>query len=498
MKQLQTLPGILFTLWLTTTTTTRTTTAQQVPPVACPQYFEYLSFNREFVGRITIEHDPQYQENTLRVQFSQRGRLGSSYVGSLSLWDDEETVKYNLRNGRPIQYRVDFPTSGVLPKLTLLMINDVVLCRASPYPPNSVSLSLSHSLRSTTTPLFSVGAQQPQFIPQLPRRPSWQTEDRPVIRVPQAPVPAPVPVPVPAPVPVQSPQPAPTAPPRPPPTPRTGTGTATGGQGLVQLNDVCGRERAVTSPLIFHGAPVARGQLPWMVALFERVENGISFFCGGTLISAATVLTAAHCFRFGSRDLPASRAAVSLGRNTLDLVSAGELRQVSVLTIHEEYTPDNYTDADIALLRMASPVSFGDFIKPICLWNENYRLQLPSGHTSYVAGWGADELGNANTRVAKMTDTDIVTESECLRGLKSPESGSRVTSRTICASNKRGAGPCTGDSGGGLMLQEHDVWLLRGVISAGQRLANRCDLTQPVIYTDLARHITWLRQHMWF
>ncbi|XP_034489087.1 putative serine protease 42 [Drosophila innubila] len=486
MKQLQ----ISFLLWLTTLTA-----GQQVPPIACPQYFEYLSFNREFVGRITIQHDPQYQENTVRVEFSQRGLLGSSYVGSLSLWDDEETVKYKLRNGHPIQYRVDFPTPGVLPKLTLLMINDDVLCRASPYPPSSVSLSLSHSLRSTTVPLFSAGPQRPQFIPQFPRqdqgpqRPTWQQEDR---RVPQAPVPAPVPVPAPQPVATPAPAPAPR-----PASPRPTTAPVTGGQDLVQLSGICGREKSVTSPLIFHGTQVARGQLPWMVALFERVENGISFFCGGTLISASTVVSAAHCFRFGSRDLPASRAAVSLGRNTLDLVSAGELRQVSVLTIHEEYTPDNYTDADIALLRLASPVSFGDYIKPICLWNENYLLQLPSGHRSYAAGWGADELGNANTRLAKMTNTDIVTETECLRRLA--ESSKRVTSRTICAINKQGAGPCTGDSGGGLMLQENDVWLLRGVISAGSpSLANRCDLSKPVIYTDLARHITWLRQHMWF
>lgn len=141
---------------------------------------------------------------------------------------------------------------------------------------------------------------------------------------------------------------------------------------------------------------------------------------------------------------------------------------------------------------------FGDYIKPICLWSENFQLQLPSGHTLYVAGWGADEKGNGNTRIAKMTDTNIITETECLLGLKSPGSGTQVTANTICARNSQGAGPCTGDSGGGLMLQENNVWVLRAVISAGQALANRCDLTQPVIYTDLARHIDWVRQNIWF
>ncbi|KAH8388321.1 hypothetical protein KR093_003857 [Drosophila rubida] len=482
------LPAILGCVLLLATRTV----AQQVPPVACPQYFEYLSFNQQFVGRITMHHDPRYEDNVLRVEFSQRGRLGSNYIGSLSLWDDEETVKFNLRNGRPILYRVDFPTPGVLPKLTQIVINDAVVCQASPYPPSSVTLSLSHSLRSTSVPLFSLQPQLPQQFPR-PQRPIWQTE----VRQPQTPVPAPVPppqrptpgtTPAPAPRPVQTQAPA--------PQPRQQAGAVP--QSLGQLDGICGRERAVTTPLIFHGVQVARGQLPWMVALFERRETGVNFFCGGTLVSASTVLTAAHCFRMSGREISANQAAVSLGRNTLDLVSAGELRQVSTLVIHDEYTIDNFTDADIALLRMSTPVSFSDFIKPICLWNENYRLQLPSGYVSYVAGWGADEVGNVNTRIAKMTNTDILTETECIRGLKSRDGVMKVTERTICASNKQGAGPCYGDSGGGLMLQENDVWLLRGVVSAGQQLANRCDLSQPVIYTDVARHINWVRQHLWF
>lgn len=213
-------------------------------------------------------------------------------------------------------------------------------------------LSWSHSLRSTTFPLFGFSPQQrPQFIPPF-QRPIWQMQDfdeQPTFNPPPSPSP-----PL-----IFAPSPTPRATPRPtarPTRPAPAPAPSSPGQGLAQLSRICGREKAVTTPLIFHGAEVARGQLPWMVALFEREENGVTFFCGGTLISASTVLSAAHCFRYGSRIIPASRAAVSLGRNTLDLVSAGELREVSLLVIHEQYSPANFTDADIALLRLSSPV----------------------------------------------------------------------------------------------------------------------------------------------
>lgn len=143
--------------------------------------------------------------------------------------------------------------------------------------------------------------------------------------------------------------------PRPrPPAPAPAPSTTVG--GLAQLSEICGREGPVTSPLLHFGSQVRRGQLPWMAALYERGPDGLRFFCGGTLISASTVLSAAHCFVYAERNLPPSRVGVSLGRNTLDLVSDGLLGEVSVLMVHEAYTPRNYSNADIALLKLSSPV----------------------------------------------------------------------------------------------------------------------------------------------
>lgn len=110
----------------------------------------------------------------------------------------------------------------------------------------------------------------------------------------------------------------------------------------------------------------------------------------------------------------------------------------------------------------------------------------------YVAGWGADENGNVNTQFSKITDTNVVSESDCLR----ESVRSLVQPNTICA-KRVGAGPCASDGGGGLMLRDNNVWLLRGVISLGLQKNNTCDLSRPSIYTDVAKHIAWLRQNMW-
>ncbi|KAH8232322.1 hypothetical protein KR032_004186 [Drosophila birchii] len=467
-------------------------TCQHLPPVACPDSFAYQKLDDQYVGQVSVVLDAS-KANLVQVELSQPVVSADGDPGEIKLLGSDASVRHKLENNETINFLIKFPLPDVVPKLTGIVVNGETICQASSYDPPSQQIFLAHTV-STIIPLAAQPFPRPQPIPEFdsPRQLPAVTL-RPQLPPPQVPFPQ---VPPSQQSPPQQPRTQPTQaqmPTNPPPIRRINNTPQT----LGQLSTVCGREKPVQTAFIHFGDVVQRGQFPWMVALLERIGNEYSFTCGGTLISARTVISAAHCFRFGSKSLVAARTVVSLGRNSLDIFSPGDLQGVSQLVLHHQYDVNTFTDADLALLQLTNQVQFTDFVKPICLWNDNYLLDLPSGHKSYVAGWGEDEHGNKNTRLAKMTSTDIITQTEC-RGNLTFENVRYVTSNTICASNAKASGPCSGDSGGGLMLEEQDIWMLRGVVSSGQRTSKGCDLTKPVIYTDVARHVDWLLKTMWF
>ncbi|XP_053946913.1 serine protease gd-like [Anastrepha ludens] len=465
--------------------------AQQVPPIACPNYFQYLSDGNGYIGRITLPNVPM-GTTRLNLRFSQQVPVQSNYFGRLSLYQDQQATINNLERGLPISYRVDFPIPNVLPKLTRIAVNGLDICLASEYPPPSTVLDLQHTLHTTTvrgtTPLNSNlegGAIFPVTTNSFPSQnfnPFLQQNPQPMLTNPNA---------------IQNPF---LTSIRQTPTTTTSQPTVVRTELRTQIPSPvvdysqCGVEGNTVTPFIHGGIELARGQLPWLAAVYRKQSSGLRFLCGGSLVSSNTVITAAHCFKLKS--LSASQVVVYLGRHNLE--NYGEIgvvsRDIRNLLIHPDYSGKSLPDADVAILQMQTSVSFSEFIRPICLWNESSDNSLIVGQTAFVAGWGADEKGREVTALPKMVDASIVSDNECLR---SSEVYSKLTTpRTICAGNRDGTGPCMGDSGGGLMLSRNGLWMLRGVVSAGLTSQGQCDLSQYVIYCDLAKHIAWVRSNI--
>ena len=99
--------------------------------------------------------------------------------------------------------------------------------------------------------------------------------------------------------------------------------------------------------------------------------------CGGTIIDDSTILTAAHCFKYGA---------------TLDFVHAGIVgfyhteggQHVGIkdIIIHPNYKNGSrdggHDEEDYAIVKLRSPLIFNDKVQPACL-PDNYQSKQRGG-----------------------------------------------------------------------------------------------------------------------
>ncbi|XP_054747777.1 coagulation factor VII-like isoform X1 [Anastrepha obliqua] len=466
-----------------------------LPPIACPQFFQYVNDGYAYFGKITL---PQVPVGTaeVRAHFTQRGLPTSNYYGRIIPYPDESTVVSNVLNRQPATFRVDFVSPSNPPKLTLLSLDGVELCVSQDYPSPRSWSKLSYrlytyytdgnGLTSPNVPISLVPVElgsngnypaSPQFQPIQP------ANQYPSLAPPQTVNTYPNTVPTHA-FNTQT----------PPKSTQTTQGPNTPPNTSLaspNLEGICGREGTVIRGFVYGGVEVARGQFPWLTAIYKKDTDALSFKCGGSLVSRRTVISAAHCFR----RLRAEQIVLYFGRYDLESYSEDgiESRNVDKLIIHPEYENDK-PNADIALLQIEPIDKFSRYIQPICLWSETTESSLIVGRTATVVGWGYEGKRDQDiSPLPKMVDVTVVSKQDCLSS--SAAFQQLVTDNTICAGNRDGTGPCMGDSGGGLMVQRNGRWVLRGIVSVGQSSRQHCNLYEYVVYCDMAKYVTWVRQN---
>ncbi|NXK69437.1 ACRO protein, partial [Sylvietta virens] len=131
------------------------------------------------------------------------------------------------------------------------------------------------------------------------------------------------------------------------------------------------------------GADAKPGAWPWIVSLKHPGIPGTRHLCGGSLLTANWVLTAAHCF-----DSVRKIGIVYLVIGATQLTKPGpgaQLRRIKKLVRHEHYNKNDKSN-DIALLELSKPVDCNPYTQLACVADPT--IKLSELQNCWVAGWG--------------------------------------------------------------------------------------------------------------
>ncbi|XP_065094256.1 CLIP domain-containing serine protease B4-like [Ochlerotatus camptorhynchus] len=240
---------------------------------------------------------------------------------------------------------------------------------------------------------------------------------------------------------------------------------------------------------------------PWTAVLIVQPQwNGpIVAICGGTLISDRFVLTPAHCFenlpgyvtfkiRLGGWNITSERACDAE-------LCAGRIIDVAIVShvIHQDFN-SSHIQHDIAMIKLARPVTFTNFISPICLpWSESHMNPLESGRILRVVGWNiveenyipnvTDFIGD---RHQNSMEVRTVSDEECDFDFQST---SEICTEQVDENNLQRV-----DFARSLVTQERDDYWYQhghGVWEFGNPKQHESD-----IFTRITHYLDWIRENL--
>lgn len=229
---------------------------------------------------------------------------------------------------------------------------------------------------------------------------------------------------------------------------------------------------------IIGGVPADPGEYPFQVALVRHdVANRYQAqFCGGTLISPDTVLTAGHCV-IGAR---AADVDILAGTHRLDAGGGGVRVRARAIRLHPGYD-DNTLEHDIAVIQLGQDLPYAT-VRPAVPGDLGL---YPADTMATTIGWGDRDIAR-NTQDypfrLREVEVPIVSDVDCATAYPVG-----LFPGMVCAGDlvDGGEDSCYGDSGGPLMVPDGSDWVQVGVVSTGTDCARR---RFPGIYTEVAAY----------
>ncbi|CAG4945667.1 unnamed protein product [Parnassius apollo] len=238
---------------------------------------------------------------------------------------------------------------------------------------------------------------------------------------------------------------------------------------------------------IVGGSAASLGQFPWQAGLISDVVglsgNGV---CGGSLISASRVLTAAHCWFDGRNQ--AWRFTVVLG--SITLFSGGTRLQSTQVVMHNNWNPSTIRN-DVAVIYLPENAPLSNTIAVIALPSGSEVNENFAGSTATASGFGLTTDGGqiSSNQFLSYVNLNVITNTVCLFSYPFI-----LQSSNICTSGSGGVGTCQGDSGGPLTVIRNNRPILIGITSFGS--ARGCERNQPAAYARVTSFLSFIQENL--
>ncbi|MFD1149975.1 S1 family peptidase [Saccharothrix hoggarensis] len=188
------------------------------------------------------------------------------------------------------------------------------------------------------------------------------------------------------------------------------------------------------SPYIVGGTRVSTSTYPWVVYLATSTGGQ---FCGGTLVRANKVVTAAHCVSGRT----ASSTRVVHGRDDKQS-TAGTVATVSRIWVHPSYRTAS-SGYDVAVLTLG--VNINSTYLPLATPNDT--ALYAAGTSARIYGWGTTSSGGTASRYLLGATVPVTSDSTC----RTAYSNYSPTHMVCAGYPQGGTDTCQGDSGGPLV-----------------------------------------------
>jgi len=181
--------------------------------------------------------------------------------------------------------------------------------------------------------------------------------------------------------------------------------------------------------------------------------------------------------------------SIVAGDHMHSVVEKGEER-VGVIDfqIHQNYSKMDKVN-DLAILKLAKPISFSDTIRPICLPPKGDPIAV--GQTCVAAGWGRidSEDERLTSDVLQQLVVPVHDQNKCFQKWVRVYNKETMT----CAGAMDGStSVCNGDSGGPLVCQAKDgSWAQQGVANFVGGFGG-CNAKQPPVYARVSVYVDWI------